>query len=269
MSGKRKKKNRKYILLLTAGSLLAVLLVCILIPKAADTGIPGETVPVESQQESESEDSGLNPKPTVSSEKNRFDSVQTQPQPEGAAMPIELGEGLRIIQIAAYAGLYLEDGSDEPVSDILMMELENTSDRALQLGNITLSYSDAVAEFTVSNLPAGKKVILLEQKRMAYTAAEPIDAKVENTVFLDAFSRYEDQLEIIARDGVINVCNITDRDIEQDIFIYYKNVAGGIYYGGITYRVRIRGGLKAGEIRQLMTEHYDAEGSEILMVSYG
>ena len=53
-----------------------------------------------------------------------------------------------------------------------------------------------------------------------------------------------------------------------DIYIYYKNFSGGIYYGGITYRVKIEGGLKSGEIRQLMSTHYYEEASEILMVTY-
>jgi hypothetical protein len=56
----------------------------------------------------------------------------------------------------------------------------------------------------------------------------------------------EDQLEIQCLNGIINVTNISGADLNGDILIYYKNNIGDIFYGGITYRLRIEGGLKAG-----------------------
>ena len=228
-----------------------------------------QTGPAASQAEGDEapgEGTGSLPEETAPLGEELFGTAQTQP--DAPQSVTDLGEGLVITQISSYAGLYLEDGSNEVVSGILMIGLENTSDRDLQLAMITLEYPETEAVFMVSNLPAGKKVILLEQSRMAYTQEEPVSMRADNTVFLDAFEMHEDQLEIVALDGAINVTNISDQDIDSDIFVYYKNIAGGVYYGGITYRVRIQGGLKAGEIRQIMTQHFDAEGSEILMVSY-
>jgi len=49
--------------------------------------------------------------------------------------------------------------------------------------------------------------------------------------------------------------------------VYYKNAAQDIYYGGITYRITIEGGLKAGEIRQTMTKHASDTGSKIMFVT--
>ena len=176
---------------------------------------------------------------TVLSPQEQFGTVETYSQTADTQLPIHLGEGLVITQIGSYAGLYLEDGSDELVSGILMIGLENTSELDLQLAKITLEYGDSTASFTVTNLPAGRKVILLEQNRMAYIPQDPDSARAENTVFLDGFDMHEDQLEIVALDGVINVTNISDQDIDRDIFVYYKNIAGGVFYGGITYRVRM------------------------------
>lgn len=192
-------------------------------------------------------------------------TAQTQP----ARSAIDLGGELCIIDIREYAGVYMEDGSDEAVQGLLSLVLENRSEQALQYARITLDYGDAQALFEVTNLPAGGQAVLLEKARMAYRADAPVQACAENTAWLDAFPMYPELFEITTADNVINIRNISGEDLTGDIFVYYKNVGGGIYYGGITYRVRIEGGLKDGELRQLMTSHYYEDASEILMVSYG
>lgn len=196
--------------------------------------------------------------------------IQTEPAP--AFLP-ELQEelnayGLYILSVDSYAGIYVEDGSDDVVQGLMMVILENRSEKALQLCNLTLDFGDAQASFSATNIPAGGRVALLEQNRMPYRSDDPVRMTVENIAMMDAFPLYEDVFEITTLDGVINIRNISGNDIIGDIFIYYKNVGGGIYYGGITYRVRIADGLKAGEIRQLMTAHYYEDASEILMVTY-
>lgn len=194
--------------------------------------------------------------------------AQTVRTTEQSQLPIDLGQGLMITAVDEFAGVYMEDGSDEVVQGLLMVVLENQSGQALQYARITLDYGDAQADFDVTNLPAGASVVLLEKNRMAYRQDMPQSAFAENVAMLEAFPLYPEIFEISTADGVINVRNISDTDISGDIYIYYKNVGGSLYYGGITYRVRIEGGLKAGEIRQLMTAHYYEDASEILMVTY-
>ena len=79
----------------------------------------------------------------------------------------------------------------------------------------------------------------------------------------------EDKLSIDIEDGMINMTNISGEDITSTITVYYKNAAADIYYGGITYRVQIQGGLKADEIRQVMAKHASDSGSEIMFVTIG
>lgn len=198
----------------------------------------------------------------------------TNPVPEAQSdntkieVPIDLGQGLQITSIANYAGIYMEDGSDEIVTDILMITVENTSEQDLQLAKITMVYKDREAIFQVTNLPSGKKLVALEQNRMSFSDETPVEVKVENVVFVPKFELYEDQLRITTLDGALNIKNISGEDMPGDIALYYKNIAADVFYGGITYRVRIEGGLKADEIRQIMSEHYDAENSKIIMISY-
>ena len=47
---------------------------------------------------------------------------------------------------------------------------------------------------------------------------------------------------------------------------HYKNKIGDTYYGGIAYRVKVEGGLKAGEIRQVMTSHYNPDNCSIVAI---
>lgn len=199
------------------------------------------------------------------------DPEQTVPQTTqaGADFLFDLGDELYIASVNEFAGIYMEDGTDEPVQGLLSLVLENRGELALQYARIILDYGDARAEFEVTNLPAGGTVVLLEKNRMPYRAGLPGAAAAENTALLEEFPMYPELFEINTADGVINIRNVSDEDITGDIFVYYKNVGGGIYYGGITYRVRIAGGLKAGEIRQVMTGHYYEDASEILMVTYG
>ena len=194
---------------------------------------------------------------------------ETSPQPVELQLPIVLQEGLTITDIDKYAGIYMEDGSDEMVSNLLMIQVENTTGKDLYLAQIKLEYGNKTAEFQVTNLPNGAKAVLLERQRMSYTAQLPQNASAENVAFTTEFSMFADQLEVNALDGVINVKNISGKDIPEDIYVYYKNYAGNLYYGGITYRIQIDGGLKAGEIRQIMASHYIQSSSKLLMVTIG
>ena len=93
---------------------------------------------------------------------------------------------------------------------------------------------------------------------------------VENIAYpLTPMGLHEDKLKLQVMDGIINITNISQEDIAGEICIYYKNAADDIYYGGITYRSTISGGLKAGELRQIQAAHYRQTGSEIMFVTIG
>lgn len=201
------------------------------------------------------------------------DDVIADAQNQSAeTQPVYLNKKLKIEKIGGYSGIYMEDGTDEVVSDILMMMVTNVSDEAIEYAEIQLALEDKTAYFAASVLPAGKSVVLLEKNRMGYdpdvnyskAAAECVNM----AMFKQELSLQEDKLEIQLLDGVINVTNISDEDITQTIILCYKNVSEDIYYGGIAYRIKLEGGLKAGEIRQIMASHFDQPGSEIVFVGF-
>lgn len=183
----------------------------------------------------------------------------------------EIHEDLKIINIGDYTGAYMEDGTNEVVSGVLMLIVQNNGEEALQYAEFTLPTDAGEAKFSVSTLPAGESAVLLEQNRMQYTGGEDVSKAVTTAVawFDEPLSLREDLLKLQILDGAINVTNISGADITGDVVIYYKNAAADLYYGGITYRVRITGGMKADEIRQIMASHFSDSGSKIMFVTVG
>lgn len=183
---------------------------------------------------------------------------------------IDLGKGLWITDVGKYTGVYMEDGSDEIVSGVMMIAVTNVGAEDIQYAEITMPVGDQTARFLLTTLPVDSTVILLEQTRMAYVPGEYTEAAASSVAFFQTpLSLCEDRLEIQVLDGAINITNISGSDIAGDIVIYYKNSAADVYYGGITYRVRLEGGMKAGEIRQIMASHFSASGSAIVFVTCG
>ena len=184
---------------------------------------------------------------------------------------VNLGYGIYVTDIGSYTGMYMEDGTDEILSGILMMVVKNDGEQNIQYAEITLPVGDETASFSLTTLPVGEKMVLLEKSRMAWNEDIDYDSCLPQAgnvaYFQQPISIHADKLKIGIVDGAINVTNISGADIPGNIVVYYKNAAQDLYYGGITYRITIEGGLKADEIRQVMTNHASDTGSKIMFVT--
>lgn len=258
MNGKNKKKIQKNIIISLMGLfVIATLVACSRRQESLETDndIQDKKDSVETTETIESADSDTQ------------DSVRVDELKETS---INLGNGMRITEVGEYTGIYMEDGSDEVVSGIMMIAVKNEGEDTIQYAEIKLPVGDEEASFTMSTLIPGSTMILLEQNRMDYVEAEYTTAVVENVVVFDEpLNLCEDKLKLQILDGAINVSNISGEDINGDITIYYKNSASDVFYGGITYRVRIEGGLKKDEIKQIMANHFSESGSTIMFVTCG
>ncbi len=181
---------------------------------------------------------------------------------------INLDHGIKITLLGSYDGMYMEDGSNENIKDVLSIVVLNTNENDLQYAEIYLKYEDYTAEFTVSNLPAGESALLLEKKRAGAREETPNVYLMENAVFFQTkMDAKNDIIEISGVSGVANIKNISDGDIIGDIVIDYKNYSNDMFYGGITYRITVSGGLKAGELKQVNAGHYVPNSSKIMAVN--
>lgn len=187
--------------------------------------------------------------------------------PAEAFQPINLGYGVCLEQVRSYTGTYMEDGSDQLISGVMMILVRNDGEDDIQLMHIEVAYADAVFHFKVTNLPAGSSAVLLELDRSAKPQGIPTGAVASNVVLFSEPMEVDTSIyEISGADGMLNVKNISGADIGGDIYVYYKYKAQDVYYGGITFRVEIQGGLKAGEIRQVMTSHFNPDNCEVIMI---
>ncbi len=210
---------------------------------------------------------------TMDREKDPPETVPTnQVQMDNAQkVGISLDYGLQIVDVAGYTGVYMEDGKDDIVSGVLMIVVKNAGPADIQYAEIEMPVGGQTARFTLSTLPEGESVTVLEANRMRYDTGASYTTASASTValFSQPLSLFRDKLEIQTLDGVLNVTNISGEDISDDVTIYYKNSASDMLYGGITYRVHVTGGLKSGETKQVMAGHYTASGSRIMFISCG
>ena len=179
---------------------------------------------------------------------------------------MDLGSGLEIIDSGKYTGLYMEDGSNELLSDVMMIIVYNNGEQDVQLAEISAEADGDTYRFQLTNLAVGERAVLLDLDRKS--SAELTAAALKKAAFFDEpMDLYEDTVKVSGMDGMVNVQNISDEDIAGDIYVYYKYAGEDVYYGGITFRVRVEGGLKAGEIRQIPAGHYNAEGCAVVQVT--
>lgn len=183
---------------------------------------------------------------------------------------LDAGFDLQVTAIEEYDGPYMEDASDEDVSGIMMITVKNNGAEAVQYGEIAMTgKKDAAATFKFSTLEPGASMKVLECTRKPYKESDEYEQAYAYDVahFQHTLKTHEDQLEIQPLDGGLNVINISDKDIKGEIIIYFKDCDGDMLMGGITYRGRITDGLKAGEIRQLMSDNFTKENTKVMFIT--
>lgn len=191
---------------------------------------------------------------------------------QNGAAPVNSGNtaeyGLEIKGINKYAGLFVEDGTDETVSDVCAVTVRNNAEKTVQYAHLTLTIGEGTYEFDVTTLPPNAEVQLLELSRRpmpestdGYTAVVTMYAAFDAEPGMNA-----DALEITTQDTAITIKNITDADMGQ-VYVYYKVAYGELYLGGITYRVGVNG-LAAGQSTTCYAGHYSTEYSKLMFATY-
>lgn len=182
----------------------------------------------------------------------------------------DMGSNLRLAAVGRYTGAFMEDGSDDPVENVLALIVENTGEDLVEYAELSANFDGSDATFKITSLPAGGYVLVLEVSRQTVSEASSVQlpevkhwAKV-NDLVLD----YSNDFQIYAADGVINLVNISGTDYQNDIFVYYKTYQYNVYMGGVAYRVRFSGGLADGAIGQCLQSHFSGTYSVILYMAY-
>lgn len=178
--------------------------------------------------------------------------------------------GLTAVSVDTISGIYVEDGSDEVLDNILTLTISNDSDTMLQYAKLILSIGDEEYLFEISSIPAGETVRAMEMNRKPLTSAEgDIVLNQEYIAWTyDNLTMCESVLNVVQRENAIIVENISGETVNAPLYVYYKNYVDGIYIGGITYRAGTMENIEPGETVVLSAKHFDPEVSQLLFVTY-
>lgn len=179
-------------------------------------------------------------------------------------------DGLVTVEkVGRYAGIFVEDGSDEIVSDVFAITVVNNSNKMLQYAQVIITCGGEEYTFDMSTIPAGARAQVLEKDKKALpedlSGAQTVLTTV--TEFQEAPSTYPEVFELTPFEYSVNIKNISKSDISGDVYVYYKTKVGDLYMGGITYRAKVTD-LAAGEEKSAYASHFYGSDSEILFVTY-
>lgn len=180
---------------------------------------------------------------------------------------VELSDSNLIIEkVGSYTGNYLEDGSDEPIEKVAAIIISNTSDRMLQVGDITFKVNDKEnATFRVTNLLPHTSALVLESNKRKYSDKDDYSYGTVVNAYLDAPDLLEDKFEVIKENGNLKLKNKTDKTYKK-VYVYYKYVqSGGAFMGGITYRVPFEN-IEGKQTATSVANHFNANTSVVVDV---
>lgn len=268
---KQKSSRRETVIVLFFAAILLLLLAAIFFwlnqgdePEAGATvTTAADTVP------SASSDAGTTEQPTESQEA-LHPSYAIDGFTVFASVPeSEICDGLRLLCAGLYSGEYVEDGTDEEVTDVLALIVENCGDDIIELASIQIPCGDRTVTFEVTGLPVTGKCFVLAQARATCddeaalgTPTATVTYLADRTV-LDFGSDFELHGET---DRILTLRNISGQSA-ANVCLYYKNFRDGLFRGGITYRVNF-GTIEDDMPLQKYSAHYTADASVILYMSY-
>ena len=191
----------------------------------------------------------------------------TEPEETEPPLPMLSDECLTLTSLGGYSGNYLEDGTDELVSNVAAILVTNNGDRMLQVADITFQVNDTEqATFRITDLPAGTTVLALELNRRTYSDEDDYSYGRTASGYIDEPSLEEDKFELDTSEaGKLTLINLTGETYGK-VYVYYKYVqVGGIYLGGITYRVPFENVPANGE-SESPAGHFNPANSRIMAV---
>lgn len=173
---------------------------------------------------------------------------------------------LSVNAVGSYTGSFLEDGSDEPASNVAALLITNSSSQMLQIGQVTFQVNDTeTATFKVTDLPAGTSALVLEQNGREYQEGDDYSYGKTATAYIDTPSLESDKFDIVMENGKVQLNNKTDEAYSK-VYVYYKYVqVGGAYKGGITYRTPVEN-VPAKGSAEAVAGHMNPDSTQIIDV---
>lgn len=188
----------------------------------------------------------------------------TQPEPEPTPTAKPSGD-LTCLEISRFTGSFVEDGTDEAVTDVAAILVANDTGQFLDLATVTYTVGTRTATFLVSGLPPGQRAWVLEKDRMTIAEGDKLVFEDCQTSFNSGAMLTTDALALTRKGNTVTVENLTESTL-TNVCIYYKNkLEDGTFLGGITYLMSFED-LPPGGTAQSSAGHF---GDNSVIVRYG
>lgn len=185
----------------------------------------------------------------------------------GMTFPYQVpGSSMQILSAGQYTGPFIETGESIPTDNVMTIIVKNTGEKMIEYGEIQLSVGNETAVFKITALPTGTAVMVQELHQMRYSKDNTyayktaLEANMEEEKDLQ-----KDKVSISGEEGKLTVTNLTDEPISKLYICFHTIQSGGVYRGGITYRVAFEN-IGAGESQTIESQHYYGDYSSILFV---
>ena len=176
--------------------------------------------------------------------------------------------GILVEQLSNYNGYYIEDGKDEPVSNVAAIVVTNRSKSDLSFLGIGIAQNGNDLAFSGSQIPAGATVIILEQRKKPYDGNPCYSCTA--TVTQQALNLNEDKIRISPKnDDTFVVTNISGETLSS-VNVQFKNYlpSDHVYVGGITYNVTLSD-FEADTEVEVTSAHYDLRYTKFVTTMIG
>ena len=219
---------------------------------------------------------------TQPNEKSEQEQEEIVPPSEGASSKVEIpvtnetiglqfpcevpGHNLRIEKLAPYTGIFVEDGTNQQVTDVAMLLVQNTGDDVVEYAEITIDYADKTLSFQITALPAGERMVV--QEKSGNVVPNGVAGRASALVVHRTKMNIAPEISISDNgDNSLTVKNLTNQTIPTvRVFYKYYMEKENMFVGGIAFTVRITS-LGAESSMVIYPSHYNSETSRVVMAT--
>lgn len=185
----------------------------------------------------------------------------------GLTFPCQVpGYGLVIEKMAAYSGIFVEDGTNANTDNVAMLLVHNNGDYPVEYTQICVTFGEQTLQFDISALPVGDRVVVQEKSGQAMP--EGVATAANALVVQRADMSMSENMVKVTDNGnnTLTIENVSDTAIAT-VRVFYKHYMPdqGIFVGGIAFTVRVTR-LNPGTKITIQPSHYTSQTSRVVMV---
>ena len=158
----------------------------------------------------------------------------------GLQFPCEVpGHNLQIEKLAPYSGIFVEDGTNQQVTDVAMIMVKNTGGDVVEYAEITVEYADKTLTFQITALPAGERMVV--QEKTGSSVPKGVAGRASALVVHRTQMNITPEISVSDNgDNSLTVKNLTNQTIPTvRVFYKYYMENENMFVGGIAFTVRI------------------------------